>query len=295
MKDSMRAAFAAAGRYEWAMQFFRGLNVLSRCLAEPLHQAQRARRARADASMVQRLSPTLTVLHGPFAGMRYPQARATGSALVPKILGSYESELHDVMATLLKRTYSDIVDIGCAEGYYAVGLGMRHPDARIHAFDTDAVARQMCRDMAQANGVASRLALGSLCDETTLLGLPLGGHALVVSDCEGYEAELFTSRVVASLLRHDVLIEVHDQADPQLGGSIRHLFRDSHDCIAIDSLDDSRKARTYAVTELEGVDLSVRRELLAEGRGMIMEWLFFSSRASAAESPAVVTGLRWAA
>ena len=81
MKDSMRAAFAAAGKFEAGMRFFHGLNFIARCLAEPLHQAQRARRARSDAQMVQRLSPELTVLHGPFAGMRYPQARATGSAL----------------------------------------------------------------------------------------------------------------------------------------------------------------------------------------------------------------------
>ena len=295
MKDSMRAAFAAAGKFEVGMRFFHGLNFIARCLAEPLHQAQRARRARSDALMVQRLSPELTVLHGPFAGMRYPQARATGSALVPKILGSYESELHGVMAEVSKRQYSDIVDVGCAEGYYAVGLGLRHPDARIHAFDTDAAARQMCRGMAQANGVASRLALGGLCDEATLLALPLGARALVVSDCEGYEAQLFTPRVVASLLRHDVLIEVHDHVDPHLGARLRNLFRDSHDCTAVDSLDDTRKARTYAVAELEGLDLLARRELLAEGRNMIMEWLFFSARADAAESPSSVTDLRLAA
>ena len=38
------------------------------------------------------ISPNLTVLHGPFRGMRYPEMRSVGSALFPKILGSYERE-----------------------------------------------------------------------------------------------------------------------------------------------------------------------------------------------------------
>ena len=280
MKNTVRAAFAVAGKVDGVLQLFRLLNFVGRCLAEPLHQAQRARLEALDAAEALKLSPRLEVLHGPFAGMRYPRAQSTGSTLLPKIIGSYESELHGVMATILGRQYSDIVDIGCAEGYYAVGLGLRFAEARIHAFDTDVKARRMCLSMAQANGIEPRIALAGLCDETTLLALVLGPRALVVSDCEGYEAQLFTPRVAAGLARHDVLIEVHDRTDPQLGIRLRNIFAGSHDCVAVDSIDDARKARGCAIAELEGLDLTMRRALLSEGRPVIMEWLFFSSRSN---------------
>src|SRR5437016_2600251 len=64
------------------------------------------------------------VQSGPFAGMLYVN-QAVGSAHVPKLLGSYEAELHEIMRSVLTENYATIVDVGCAEGYYAIGLALR--------------------------------------------------------------------------------------------------------------------------------------------------------------------------
>jgi methylase of polypeptide subunit release factors len=87
-----------------------------------------------------------------------------GSALLPKLPGSYESEVHAALEMLLKQDYSTIVDIGCAEGYYAVGLALRLPNARICALDTDSRARDSCAEMARLNCVDGRIQIGSFCD-----------------------------------------------------------------------------------------------------------------------------------
>ncbi len=50
-----------------------------------------------------RLSHDLTVLHGPFVGMKYPGTEAAGSAFIPKLLGSYEKELHPLLERLLAK------------------------------------------------------------------------------------------------------------------------------------------------------------------------------------------------
>ena len=283
MKRALRAAFGALGRYGAMWRLFKLLNVAAMCLAEPLFQAERARRSASDAEFARALSPTLTVLHGPFAGMRYPAARAAGSALVPKILGSYERELHAVIERIVSTGYSDIVDVGCAEGWYAVGLAMRLPGARVHAFDTDADARALCIEMASANGVGDRVGVHGLCDGDTLLSLGLGPRALIVSDCEGYEAELFTPVVAGQLARHDLLIEVHDRDDPELGERLREHFRPTHDPVVVDSIDDTRKLRSYEFVELTSYPVATRRDALSEGRGMVMEWLFLVSHDRAAE------------
>jgi hypothetical protein len=73
------------------------------------------------------------VRHGLFYGMKYPSLEAAGSTLYPKLLGSYERELHGIMERIVRTDYATVVDIGCAEGYYAAGLALRLPEARVFA------------------------------------------------------------------------------------------------------------------------------------------------------------------
>ena len=90
----------------------------------------------------------LTVADGPFKGMVYPDFIAYGSAMYPKLLGCYESELNASLESFLKTDYHSIVDIGCAEGYYAVGVAMRLPNAIVYAYDIDKKAMEACEKMA---------------------------------------------------------------------------------------------------------------------------------------------------
>src|SRR6266446_5569422 len=61
---------------------------------------------------------------GPFAGMRYID-NAFGSAYVPKLLGIYERELNDCIERACALSFPLIIDIGAAEGYYAIGMALR--------------------------------------------------------------------------------------------------------------------------------------------------------------------------
>ena len=68
------------------------------------------------------------VASGPFAGMRHGDI-AVGSVLTVKLLGTYEKELWPIIDQIIATAYPLIIDIGAAEGYYAVGLAMRIPAA----------------------------------------------------------------------------------------------------------------------------------------------------------------------
>src|SRR5207248_3086872 len=128
-----------------------------------------------------------TVAEGPFKGMQYGSVQSFGSALLPKLLGSYESKLHPVLEEMFVNDYTTIVDIGCAEGYYAVGLGLKFPKAIIYCFDIEQRARSMCLALAKANRISERMHIAGFCDETALRNIDLGDKALILSDCEGYE------------------------------------------------------------------------------------------------------------
>jgi hypothetical protein len=219
------------------------------------------------------LFPTLTVATGPFDGLRYPRLQSVGSALLPKLLGSYESELHATLEELLANDYNTVVDIGCAEGYYAVGLGLRLRNADIYAFDTDPRARQACAEMARLNGVDSRIHIGGLCDKNVLRSLPLGMRALIVADCEGYEKKLFDDEMCQCLARHSLIIEAHDFIDIEISPYLRDVFSKTHCVRSIRSTDDIQKAHTYRYELLGKYDTNERRLILGERRPGIMEWL----------------------
>src|SRR5438477_7503575 len=117
----------------------------------------------------QTIAPDLVVKHGPFQGMQYTATQWVGGAVFPKLLGCYERELHEVIEACCKTPYTEIVDIGCAEGYYAVGLARRIPTAKVYAYDIQESAQRRCQEMARANGVDQRVITGSGCSSETLL------------------------------------------------------------------------------------------------------------------------------
>lgn len=165
-------------------------------------------------------------LAGPFAGMRYVR-QSIGSVAVPKLVGSYESELHAYVERLAGKGYSQVVDVGAAEGYYAIGLARRLPRAEVVAFDTDPVARRLCAEMARLNGVADRVRVRGRCGPDELRAVLRPG-ALVVCDCEGYEAELLDPGRVPALASADLVVELHDgRADGT--GPVVDRFRATHD------------------------------------------------------------------
>src|SRR6266542_3465459 len=156
----------------------------------------------------------LVVQSGPFRGMRYLSQLTSADTLlshtvVPKLLGSYEAELHDALMRVCERQYRQIINIGCAEGYYAVGLALRLPDIQVFAFDMDSTNRAFCGEMARINGVAGRIFIRGECTRKELATLAAPGNSLIVCDCEGCELDLLRPDVTPGLLTCDVIVELH--------------------------------------------------------------------------------------
>jgi len=180
----------------------------------------------ATQEMIQEYG--LCVLHGPFRGMRYPQASLASRDGIPILFATYELELHPIIEEVAAQRYQRIIDIGSGEGYYAVGLAMR-TSAPVFAFDCEPRERSYLRQMASLNGVAGRVHAGSWCSARNLAGLTRGRRCLVISDCEGYEFELFQNPVLPALQDCDLIIELHETA-PALDAArvMRERFGASH-------------------------------------------------------------------
>jgi hypothetical protein len=168
------------------------------------------------------------VCSGPFVGMNYVET-SVGSAYYPKILGTYELELHAAVERIQTFGVRHIINIGAAEGYYAVGLARRIPGAKVVAFEGEARGRALTATLAALNGVSDYVEPRGWCTRETLSGaLAEFRDAAVVIDAEGAEKQLLDPAATPALRTCVILVEVHDFIHRGLGEVLRRRFERSH-------------------------------------------------------------------
>ena len=196
---------------------------------------------------------------------------------IAKLIGSYESELHGAVMAIIRQRPPVIVNIGCAEGFYAVGLARACPRSTIHAFDVERTNRRRCAQLASLNGVANRVHVHSACTEGSLMQLPLA-NAAIVADCEGCEAEVFSPTAVSALDGATILIEVHEGEYTDMLPKLMGRFEATHTA----EVTPSRGRDWEDYPELTELRAEERMLALDEFRPETMRWLLLRSRRSTA-------------
>jgi precorrin-6B methylase 2 len=209
-----------------------------------------------------------TVLRGPVAGLRYPPEilASETNAPVAKLVGLYERELHDAIDNALAAGPPTIIDLGAAEGYYAVGLALACPSTNVFAFELSQSGQAACRTLAEANGatiVMHRAATGP-----AVRRLPLD-RAFVLCDIEGGEAQVFDEATARALRTATVLVELHEARAPGVTETLRTRF--SHHSLTI--IDCAR--HDSDVAELRLFSPAERAAATAEGRSEPVAWGLF--------------------
>jgi SAM-dependent methyltransferase len=227
--------------------------------------------------VVRALGTPARVPSGPFAGMIFPDLKDRGGGWLPRLLGTYESELSDAVERVIASEPERVIDIGCAEGYYAVGFALRLPRTYVDAYDIVEAERLLCDAMARANGVEERVLLKQRCDEQILLRTDPMKHCLVLADCEGAERDLITTNVAHHLRKSWFLIECHDLVIPGMTDLMLSRLAQTHKCTVIQSTSDTQKARSSRANAIADQEcLSVREFIYGEGRNCLMNWIVAS-------------------
>jgi hypothetical protein len=208
------------------------------------------------------------VLAGPFAGMKYPYRASEGSRSA-RLLGAYEASLAPIIEKIVATDYRQVIDIGSAEGYYAVGLAIRMPKLRVLARDANPQAQALCKALAQINNVADRTEVGGLFHHIDFAVCETV-KSLVICDIEGAEAELLDPILAPGLLAADILVEAHDCIRPGISDILRRRFAATHKIETIGrKLDDSALPAW-----MEGLSDLDRLLALWEWRGGPTPWLW---------------------
>lgn len=227
------------------------------------------------------------VAAGPFAGMRY--RRSKRATYPPKILGTYELEIADVIERLCAHAFPKIVNVGAAEGYYAVGFARRCPHASVVAFEAKNTLRRDLVRLAADNSVADRLDIHGWCRPADLRGVLAGlDDVLLMVDVEGAESELLNPAAVPNLSQAHIVVELHDFIVPGVSPLVRRRFERTHVITEVRSR--PRSADDLAVHHGSRCRTVCPRRLievaLEEGRPCEMAWFFLEPRGLGLDRPA---------
>lgn len=212
------------------------------------------------------------VQSGPFAGMSIVPNMSWGDGdTAAKLLGVYEDELHEWIYAELERKPDFVANVGCAEGYYAVGFGRLLPKAKIHAIDINEEAISSCRINCLANNLfefdftsngADIMSIESSCF--------IYQRPFLFVDCEGHELELLNPAKYQTLKKASIIVECHDCMIPGITNTLIERFYPTHE---IHQTKQQYKD-PYQFDFLEGLSDCDKWALVQEGRPSTMTWLY---------------------
>ena len=233
------------------------------------------------AAALVRAASRRRIVAGPFQGMRMELSGLSSRHLLCYLLGSAEIELRDVIGRIIDRRYRTILNIGAADGYYAVGLAVGSPGTHIEAFEALPAFHAIVERSARANGVQDRIALRGACDANALRHhlQTAAGPSLVLMDIEGGEAELLDPLAIPQLRHVDILVETHDAFVPHVTETLIDRFQPTHHI-------ERYTARPRLLNDFPADFLPTLKrwlprlivELMDERRTGLQQWLFLTAK-----------------
>lgn len=215
-----------------------------------------------------------TVAYGPFTGLRLSANAWWGDAdRAGMLLGIYEQEILQALSGLPER-YTNFIDVGAADGYYAVGVLVGGLFERVCCYETSETGRRIIRENSTRNDIWDQLTIRGHAGREFLQDFDPDelARSVLLVDIEGAEFDLFDADTLERLQHSIIFIELHPhrvEAGQKKADALKMLAR-----------------RYFRVTELQtgARDLSVFPELhvyndsdrwlvCSEGRECLMSWL----------------------
>lgn len=190
------------------------------------------------------------------------------------LLGLYEKEVAEVLAAALHKR-SVFIDIGAADGYYAVGLLKAGLCQKSIAFEMSAKARESISALAKLNGVCDRLAIFGEAGEQTLQSLDQQysfAQCVVLCDIEGAEVAVLNDRALRLLDKAIIVIELHPSGAMGIE-AVEALLRQRAEAMFDVEVIHSGPRAPLQIAEIQSFDEDDQWLICSEGRGYRQTWL----------------------
>lgn len=168
------------------------------------------------------------IVSGPFRGMQYID-QAYCSSICPKLVGTYEMEIREVILQLLKEHFDAFIDIGSAEGYYTIGFAKYGNCKKVISFECSEEARQLQFELAKLNKVEKKIDLLGQCEcEQLQSEINQNDKNLILCDIEGYEYALLDLEKIPELKNCTMVIECHNHVWDKMENALCTRFSNTH-------------------------------------------------------------------
>ena len=231
------------------------------------------RRKRVSKEIYQRFNGVIQ--DGIFEGLKLSRDTNTSAGVLgSKVLGFYENVVSEFV--LKQGPYSNVINLGSADGYFAIGMLVKNLASRAICFEISDRGRASIRENAVENNCSSRIQIYGKADHEFYKKVSPEindtENNLIICDIEGGEFDFISSDIFQKFKNCTWVIELHDKVKNRPKG-IREKFLAR---IPKDLNYEIIKSKPIIWPEIELLeDLSDndRALLFSEGRKKIGEWL----------------------
>lgn len=217
------------------------------------------------------------VSQGLFKGLRLNRDTWWGRCdLGAQCLGIYEKEILDLIST--RKPFDIFLDIGAADGYYAVGM-LRSQKAKTSVcFEISEEGQKAIKKNWVTNERPGNLEVYGEANEKSILSIAnkLSTGSLVLIDIEGFEFALLSRKVISLLQKCTIVIEIHSWVD-SFQEKYSALLRDLDKYFDIGIIKPSPR-NTENIEILRGYPDDNRLLVASERRPCVMRFLYLTPK-----------------
>jgi hypothetical protein len=218
-----------------------------------------------------------TVRYGLFSGLRLG-SEPTWAGFADKssqLFGFYEREVLDTLEAIDKRDV--FINLGAADGYYAVGMIIADKAAVSYAYEIDEKSRDTLSNNAKLNNVTERIVIRGEASNDFYRDFQQSelDDSIILCDIEGEEFAVFTTETLYHLKSAIIIIEIHDWVFPNKTELLANLISNAEGTHRIEILKMSERDLT-PFAELSELSDDDRWVICSEGRPKIMSWLLLT-------------------
>ena len=217
-----------------------------------------------------------TVQYGPFKGIVISENVWNEHDLSSKLLGIYEFHISSKIKEL-SASYESFINLGGGDGYFALGFSKLNPKKKCIVFEKEFLNRQSIKLNSQANSLSNITLLESVDETNFISNLKSYPRSLILCDIEGFEFELFTSKVLEKCKGCTVIIELHDTFEKNL--FLRQsLFERASKLFEINIINSPPDLPINKFDIIKDFPDDERLLAFSEGRPHLMDWVILTPK-----------------
>jgi len=219
------------------------------------------------------------VKYGPFKGLKLDKETWWGRLdLGSQCLGLYEKELLQQIEAITENKYQTFIDIGAADGYYAIGMLKSKKVKKTICFEQAQKGRDAIFSKYHINGSVGELTVHGEASMNSLSKLQQRDlkNSITLIDIEGGEFDFLNMATLNLLSSSLVFIEIHNWVENFLS-RYATLLRDAEALFQIEVVSPVER-NTAGISELRDFTDDNRLLLTSERRPCLMRFLKLTPR-----------------